>query len=331
MKISDRALGYITILVLLSTIVGIAFSMWEAHQGATQTILVDFEELGTLQPEDNVVVRGYTVGTIGEVKWLGDRARVQVNLTEPIKIREGTQFNNVNYAIMGQRQLEIIPSKTGKILPEDYIHTGYFEPGIAEVLRYIEDVNEQLEVIRGIVIMIAEGDSTHKSAAEIFENTMRTIEGILKNSDKMISKLQPALNKIFTKANQASKDLIKIADQADQTVKVATNTVNDKMAQADKALKAISDGAARTNEIISSIERDPLSSKLLNSRETVDKVNELIEKMNKLVRAIDARGIELYDENGKPVQLITWQGINLAGKTAREKARERAAADSTKK
>ena len=118
MKISDRALGYISLVALFGLFALIAYSMWDAHHEESSIIQVDFDELGSLQPEDQVMIRGYTVGTIGKVQWLGDRARVEIKFNEPIVIREGTQFNNINHAIMGQRRLEIIPSKTGKVLPE---------------------------------------------------------------------------------------------------------------------------------------------------------------------------------------------------------------------
>ena len=176
MKISDRTLGYISLLTLFSIFAIIAYSMWDAHHEATTIIQVDFDELGSLQPEDQVVIRGYTVGTIGKVQWLGDRARVEIKFNQPIVIREGTQFNNINYAIMGQRRLEIIPSKTGKVLPDNYIHTGRFEPGIAEVLRYIENVNDQVETIRQIIYLVTNGDSTHRSASALVEYVLQNIE-----------------------------------------------------------------------------------------------------------------------------------------------------------
>lgn len=326
MKISDRTIGYLSIIILLCIFAVVAYSMYEAHQESTQIALVDFPELGTLQPEDQVVVRGYTVGTIGTVTWLGDRARVQIKFSEPIIIREGTVFNNVNYAIMGQRRLEIIPSKTGKVLPEDYVHTGEFEPGIAEVLRYIENVNDQLTVIRDMVHLVVEGDSTHASATQMLENVMSTVEGTIKNAETMVSKLQPALNNVFAQVDTASKTLINVTNQADTAVKVATDAINEKIAQADSALKAISDGAARTNEIISSIEQDPLIDKYLNSTETIEHLSQLVEKLSTLVQAIDTKGIKMLDDNGKPVELFTWKNINLIGKTAREKAKERAEA-----
>ena len=129
MKLSDRSIGYISLLSLIGIFASISYGMYEAHQDVPHSAIVDFEELGTLQPEDEVVVRGYRVGTIGAVTWLGDRSRVQIKFDNPIVIREGTQFNNINYALMGQRRLEIIPSKTGEVLPEDHIHTGHNHGG----------------------------------------------------------------------------------------------------------------------------------------------------------------------------------------------------------
>ena len=74
MKLSDRALGYISFIVFACIFGGISFGMWAAHQNVRQTAIVDFNELGSLQPEDPVVLRGYRVGTIGSVTWLKDFA-----------------------------------------------------------------------------------------------------------------------------------------------------------------------------------------------------------------------------------------------------------------
>ncbi len=324
MKISDRTLGYVSLIALIGLFAFIAYCMWEAHHEATTIIQVDFDELGTLQPEDQVVIRGYTVGTIGKVQWLGDRARVQIKFNQPIVIREGTQFNNVNYAIMGQRRLEIIPSKTGKVLPDDYIHTGTFEPGIAEILRYIDQINEQIETVRQLIYLVTMGDSTHQSANEIVETIIGSIETTLSNTEHTLSTLQPALNNLFKQANMASNNLLEITTQADSAVTTITGTVNEKIALAEKAILKISDGANKTNELINSIESDSVYNKFLYSSEMVDKVNELVKKLNEIVQAIDTKGMKILDENGNPIKPFTWKNLNLVGKTAREKAKERA-------
>jgi len=329
MKISDRTLGYVSLIALIGLFAFIAYSMWEAHHEATTIIQVDFDELGTLQPEDQVVIRGYTVGTIGKVQWLGDRARVQIKFNQPVVIREGTQFNNVNYAIMGQRRLEIIPSKTGKVLPDDYIHTGTFEPGVAEILRYIDQINEQIETVRQLIYLVTMGDSTHQSANEIVETIIGSIETTLSNTEHTLSTLQPALNNLFKQANMASNNLLEITTQADSAVTTITGTVNEKIALAEKAILKISDGANKTNELINSIESDSVYNKFLYSSEMVDKVNELVKKLNEIVQAIDTKGMKILDENGNPIKPFTWKNLNLVGKTAREKAKERASKTQT--
>jgi len=326
MKISDRTLGYLSVILLLMIFIVVAYCMYDAHHEEATTALVDFPELGTLQPEDEVVVRGYSVGTIGSVTWLGDRARVLIKFNEPIIIREGTKFNNVNYAIMGQRRLEIIPSKTGEILPQDFVHTGNFEPGIAEVLRYIENVNDQIEVIRNMVLLVLEGDSTHQSATQIVEDAMTTVEETVKKADRMLSQLQPTIKNIFAQVSGASNTLLDVASQADTAVKVASDAVNEKIALADSALRTISEGANHTNEIIEKIEQSTLSDELFTSTKTVDQLKELVDKLNDLIVAIDTKGIKVLDDEGNPVELFSWKNVNLIGKTAREKARERAEA-----
>lgn len=323
MKISDRTLGYISLVALIGLFAFIAYCMWDAHHEAKTIIQVDFDDLGSLQPEDQVTIRGYTVGTIGKVQWLGDRARVQIKFNQPIVIREGTQFNNINYAIMGQRGIEVIPSKTGKVLPDDYIHRGHFEPGLAEALRQIETVNEQITAIRELVLLVIKGDSTREPASQIFENLLSSVESALQNTEQTLKTMQPALNSLFTQINSASANITEVSLQADSAIRSITESVNEKMQLAENALKAISDGAQKTNDLINQIETHSLYSKVLYSSETVDKVNELVFKLNELVRAIDTKGIKMLDENGNPIKPFTWKNLNIIGKTAREKARER--------
>jgi ABC-type transporter Mla subunit MlaD len=230
----------------------------------------------------------------------------------------------VNYAIMGQRRLEIVPNKHGKVLPQDFIHQGTFEPGIAEALRYMEDVNAQITRVREVIMLIANGDSTHQSAQELYENVMGTIEGILENADKTIDKLNPAINGLVKQINEAGNTVASMADQVDTTVKTTTDALNAKIGEAENVIKSIAEGTEKAEKMITDIENSPAMNKLMNSTEIVDKVADLTKKMNELIAAIDTKGIKMYDDQGKEVKLFTWKNTNLIGKTAREKAKLRA-------
>ena len=323
MKISDRALGYISLLVFAGIFAGISFGMWTADQKVNHTAIVDFKELGSLQPEDPVVVRGYIIGTIGEVIWLKDRSRVKIKFNEPLILREGSQFNNVNYALMGQRRLEIIPSKTGKIMPEDHVFQGNFEPGIAEALRLIENVNEQLEIIRTTVLTLAQGDSTHKSAQEVYEDIMHSIEDLFAHTEKTVGALGPKLNKLFKQVNNSSKALTSTALQADTAIKTVTSAANEKLTLIDSVIFSLSSNAEKTNQIITNIEKGIDSETFLQSKELIENINNVIASLNKAVNAIDTKNLGFKDENGNPIHLITWKNMNIVGDNARDKARKR--------
>ena len=323
MKLSDRALGYISLLVFACIFGGIAFGMWTAHQNVHQTAIVDFEELGSLQPEDPVVLRGYRVGTIGSVTWLKDRSRVVIHFTEPLTLRSGTQFNNVNYALMGQRRLEIIPSKTGEIMPENHVFQGHFEPGIAETLRLIENVNSQLEAVQKTILLISQGDSTHKSATEIYEDAMRSVEDIFAHTEKTVGSFGPKLNKLFKQMNTSTKALSKTALQADTAIKTVTAAANEKISLVDSVIISLSANAQKTNDIITNIEKGIDNETLLQSKELIENINKFINGLNKAIMAIDTKNIGIKDENGNEVHLISWKNMNIIGDNARDKARKR--------
>ena len=324
MKISNRALGYISMLALIALFAYIAYSMYTAQHSVSHVAIVDFDELGSLQPEDPAVIRGFKVGTIGTVTWLGDRARITVKFDDPIVLREGTEFNNVNFALMGQRRLEITPSKTGKPMPEDHIFTGHFEPGIAEALRFIENVNQQIAVIRDVIHVITEGDSTHPSAPEAFESTFQAIESFLDSADMEAARFTPKIEQMFNQLNQTSKSIGEATIKADSTIKFATNAANEKLEGLQSTMKTISETAEKTNKAITDIENSTLSAEILKTTQTVEKVNAIIDKFNQVVKAINTKGIKIYDEKGNPVKLIKWKNMNIIGQTARSKAKDRA-------
>ena len=323
MKISDRALGYRSLLVFAGIFGGISFGMWAAHQNVHKTAIVDFKELGSLQPEDPVVLRGYQIGTIGDVTWLKDRSRVIIKFTEPVTLREGTQFNNVNYALMGQRRLEVIPSKTGPVMPENHVFQGTFEPGIAETLRLIENVNEQLEIVRKTVLLLAQGDSTHKSAPEVYEEAMHSIEDVFAHTEKTVGALGPKLNKLFNQVNKSSKAITKTTLQADTAIKSVTAAANEKISLIDSVITTLAINAEKTNQIITNIEKGIDNETLLQSKELIENINSTIAAINKGIQAIDTKNFGFKDKNGKKIHLITWKNINIVGETARDKARKR--------
>jgi ABC-type transporter Mla subunit MlaD len=321
-KISDKTIGYISFAFIIATITLVAIGMWKAHHATRYTATIDFQELGSLQPEDLATLRGYEVGVVREIHWLGDRARVTVHFNEPLRLREGTIFKNVNYALMGQRRLEIIASKTGKDLPEDYIHQGIFEPGIAEALRLIEDVVKQVEALQSMVVLVAQGDSTHPSFSSVFEGYVSKLEGLLQQTESLSKMLPEKLDNVFAVVDTTTKSINTITEQTNSAVNTIDSVAKEKIKTAKYALVKISDETKNANSLIDSFENSPIG-ELLENDSLIQKTNALIQSTQNLIKAFNTKGLDIRDENGNKVSLIRWENINLIGKTAREKAKLR--------
>ncbi len=321
-KISDKTIGYISFAFIIATITLVAIGMWKAHHATRYTATIDFQELGSLQPEDLATLRGYEVGVVREIHWLGDRARVTVHFNEPLRLREGTIFKNVNYALMGQRRLEIIASKTGKDLPEDYIHQGIFEPGIAEALRLIEDVVKQVEALQSMVVLVAQGDSTHHSFSSVFEGYVSKLEGLLQQTESLSKMLPEKLDNVFAVVDTTTKSINTITEQTNSAVNTIDSVAKEKIKTAKYALVKISDETKNANSLIDSFENSPIG-ELLENDSLIQKTNALIQSTQNLIKAFNTKGLDIRDENGNKVSLIRWENINLIGKTAREKAKLR--------
>lgn len=321
-KISDKTIGYISFAFIIATITLVAIGMWKAHHATRYTATIDFQELGSLQPEDLATLRGYEVGVVREIHWLGDRARVTVHFNEPLRLREGTIFKNVNYALMGQRRLEIIASKSGKDLPEDYIHQGIFEPGIAEALRLIEDVVKQVEALQSMVVLVAQGDSTHPSFSSVFEGYVSKLEGLLQQTESLSKMLPEKLDNVFAVVDTTTKSINTITEQTNSAVNTIDSVAKEKIKTAKYALVKISDETKNANSLIDSFENSPIG-ELLENDSLIQKTNALIQSTQNLIKAFNTKGLDIRDENGNKVSLIRWENINLIGKTAREKAKLR--------
>ena len=57
--VTDKIIGSVTILVILLLMVYVAFAMWQNERLSQNTVYVLFSEIGSLQNEDDVTIRGF--------------------------------------------------------------------------------------------------------------------------------------------------------------------------------------------------------------------------------------------------------------------------------
>ncbi len=323
MKISDKAFGYFSFAVILLIIVGVTFGMWQAHQESSTQAIIDFQELGSLSPEDPMTENGYEIGHVGDVEWLGNRSRVTVVFDEPITLHEGTRFRNAAFALMGQRRIELIRSREGEVLPKNHVFQGEFVPGITESLRLITELHDQVMVTRDAILTILSGNDTLPSVTQKYHESLQTVENLLDNLEKITQASGQKIQDVLAQAEKASSTINQTADAADSTFRLLTEQADSSIAKAHSTLQGLSDGIEKIEALAQAVETDTLAQNLLNTKETADKINKLIVQVEQLIQAVNTKGIAMYDENGNKVKLLKWKNLNIIGETAREKARKR--------
>ena len=323
MKISDKAIGYISFVAIVLIIVGVSLGMWNAHKGSSTTAIIDFDELGALSPEDPMTENGYEIGKVASVEWLGDCSRVNVIFDNTVTLREGSYFRNASFASMGGRRIELVRTHEVEILPPDHVFRGEFVPGITESLRFISVIHEQAKVSRDAILAILEGSESDPGVVQKYNETMQNVENLLNQFDKTASTAGFKIQEILAQAEAAAQTLDQTANTADSSIGQATVLAKNAISSTQKAFVKLSTELEKIEAITRAAQENPTLQNLLETQETVQSVNALHQKLNEFIQSINTKGIALYDSSGNKVKLIHWKNINLIGKTARQKAKER--------
>lgn len=323
MKISDKAFGYISFGAIICMITGVGIGMWHAHRETSSQAVIDFDELGALSPEDPVTESGYEIGHIGSVEWLGDRSRVTVVFDEPVTLREGTRFRNAAFALMGGRRIELIRPRTGEALPKDYVFRGEFVPGITESLRFISDIRDQALNMQKIVEAILSGTDSTPGVVQKFNEAEQALESLLENLETTAKFGDEKLRGVLDQATVASETIERTANTADSVFHTVNVQAKSSIESAKSGLENLSQGISRIDSLVRAVESSEAGKSLLAEKELIETVQEAVSKMQALIQAVNTKDITVYDENGNRVKLVRWKNLNIIGKTAREKARER--------
>jgi ABC-type transporter Mla subunit MlaD len=320
MRLSDKTIGYAVFAALVLLAGGIALQMWNVQRHARDKAYVLFQELGSLQTEDPVTIRGFRVGKVSSVNWGKDGALVTIALDAPRIFRAGTLFRNENFSLMGQRRLAIEPSKSGDITAPDHIFVGEFEPGIAEAMHLMEMVKDQVLLVRDLAVLLQHGDSMQPSLPQIVETLLDEGENVTEKLHSTVRTAQPQISATLDQVNKLSHQAIVVTRQTDSTVEHLTGTLTLRMDEAHQFIKNIHSTLDRLDQILVQIEQHPLTGDLLYKRELVNQVESLVVTLQAVLKKVDRQGIVILDEKGERKSMVKLRNINLFGETAREKA-----------
>lgn len=347
----DRLIGSITIAtgVLIVSIVAIA--MWQNEKDSFNTVYVLFSEIGALQKEDAVTIRGYKIGHVASITMATDSiimsndslkkvsdtsavarkklrdamALVKIALYEPFSFSKDTKFKNISPSILGSRSIAIELGKSTQRIPKDYIFLGEFESGFAEVLALADVAKEQVANLMELVNLLHAGDAENTSLQYKVENILAECEEFIDVISEALNSVEKqafgALGKIDDYVGQASDAGIEIKHTLD-TIKVQAK---DGIAYLEKMVLDVQDVVENLDKVLVEFENSPIKAVLLDEKNIMDDLNGLISTLQAFLGSVDGKGLKIYDEKGKRKSMVHLRNLHLIRETARSKAKKRAA------
>lgn len=245
-KSTEFKVGLFTIIAI---VVLAASYMWftEALQSKNMTIVkVKFHNAGNIEVGSSVTVSGVKKGRVKKIEVAPDGVIIDLQVKIDFPLREGTQFSVIESNLMGDVQVEIIPSFDGENLDLTQVQSGEKRYGLMKLVSELSSVVVDFQTIMDRIA----GD----------ENIVMQIDSVIDTTQMVINKINRSLDKntkeferLITNANQLTAKLNKLI------------TANE---------ESISNSIERSSEVIASI-----NSTLDDIKETSKSIRNITEKM----------------------------------------------------
>ncbi|GHV13706.1 hypothetical protein AGMMS49938_08650 [Fibrobacterales bacterium] len=326
----DRIIGYITIVVLLAAVGALAFLMWEKEERADKIVFVQFSEMGALQNEDIVTIRGYTVGKIAAItKGVSGKALVKIVLDEPRVFRKDAKFINISPDIMGSRSVRIELCRdernrkcSDEPAPENFVFDGKFEPGFAEVLQLANVAKDQVALIMEVVRELYTGNENNPPLQKKVESILAEFENLIWSVGGVIALAERDALSAVGKVGIYSAQIANASDQINRTLDSLRVQATNGIVGLESIVANIEIAIDNLNKILVEFYENPVTISLVDEKVIINDIDSLVASLQTFLKSIDQYGLILYDEDGKRKSMVSMGNIHLIRETARSKARK---------
>lgn len=323
-KEKDILVGKAAILIAMLIIVSTAFAMWQSERKARNVVFVEFSEMGALQVEDVVSIRGLEVGKIASVKKKDGKALVELHLNNSRIFLKDTKFKNTSPNIMGSRAIVIEPGKHGDLAPSDYIFQGEFNPGLTELLALSSIAMEKVNEIAHFIRLLRYGDDKSPSLQEQIENITKECENLIEVLSVAVGAVEEQVVGALNKVSYYSEEVADASIKIDKTLDTMLVQAESGIVYAESIVLNVKKTIDNLNSLLTKFEENKVTIALLDNKQIVDDINSLLSTLQMFMNSIDTQGIKIYDENGKRKSMVNFiNNVHLFRETARSKAKKR--------
>ncbi len=259
MKISNETkVGVLAAVSITILILGFNFLKGENVFTKENEFTAVYKQVDGLMPSNPVLINGYKVGNVSEVKMDNKTLNLYVILNVPdnIKVPRNTIAKIVNNDLLGSKAVELIMGDSNVLAENGDTLVSAQDPGMAQAISgLLAPLNEKINSILGNLEPALEGDKLGKAITGLtetlneFKLSASKINGILAENDDKIGNVVANLEGM-------SKDLKKSSPRIDSII-----------LQLSATTKQLSQ---------------------LDMRETVDKINKTVLELSTLLAKVNA-------------------------------------------
>ena len=252
------------------------------------TLNVEVASAAGLDAKAVVKMAGVKIGYVSGIELSGIRARVVMAIESGVRVPDDSQATFATLGLIGEKYVEIYPGKSTTYCADGGIIQGSQKAGFDQVGELLSNVGGKLEEAAGSLRDTLDEETRTKLKA--------ALDGAAGATEEL---------RAFLAANRGGFQ--SLIQGADRTVGDVGRTVTEMAEKIDQTLAAVRDTVAET--------RDPLKADLAKIGEAVDKLRELLERIEKGEGTAGKliRDPALYDEASRVLSSVQKAAGSLSG------------------
>ncbi len=255
-KNTEFKVGLFTIMAIF---IFIASYMWftEALQSKNMTIVkVKFHNAGNIEVGSSVTVSGVKKGRVKKIEVAQDGVVIDMQVKIDFSLKQGTQFSVIESNLMGDVQVEIIPSTIGEELDLSLIQNGEKRYGLMKLVSELSSVVVDFQMI---IDKIAGDGNFVMQLDSVIDTTQMVIGKINKSLDKNTEEFE----KLIQNANQLTAKLNKLVTTNEESISNSLERSSEVIASVNSTLDDIKDTSTSIRKI---------TDKMQNEKNTINKL-----------------------------------------------------------
>jgi phospholipid/cholesterol/gamma-HCH transport system substrate-binding protein len=255
-KNTEFKVGLFTIIAIF---IFIASYMWftEALQSKNMTIVkVKFHNAGNIEVGSSVTVSGVKKGRVKKIEVAQDGVVIDMQVKIDFPLKQGTQFSVIESNLMGDVQVEIIPSTIGEELDLSLIQNGEKRYGLMKLVSELSSVVVDFQMI---IDKIAGDGNFVMQLDSVIDTTQMVIGKINKSLDKNTEEFE----KLIQNANQLTAKLNKLVTTNEESISNSLEKSSEVIASVNSTLDDIKDTSTSIRKI---------TDKMQNEKNTINRL-----------------------------------------------------------